>query len=66
MALPAWWMLVGPVATHVVIEPDGATAPAGETVTPGGGVPGMARASLLVAPTPPRGNPVRGRRRILR
>ncbi len=27
------------VATHVVIEPDGATAPAGETVTPGGEVP---------------------------
>lgn len=30
----------GAVATHVVIEPDGATAPAGETVTPGGEVPG--------------------------
>ena len=28
------------VATHVVIEPDGATAPAGETVSPGGEVPG--------------------------
>lgn len=27
------------VAPHVVIEPDGATAPAGETVTPGGEVP---------------------------
>lgn len=27
------------VATHVMIEPDGATAPAGETVTPGGVVP---------------------------
>lgn len=30
----------GAVATHVVIEPKGATAPAGETVTPGGKVPG--------------------------
>lgn len=29
----------GTVATHVVIEPDGATAPAGETVTPGDEVP---------------------------
>lgn len=27
------------VTTHVVIEPDGATAPAGETVTPGGEIP---------------------------
>lgn len=56
----------GAVATHVVIEPDGATEPAGETVTPGGEVPGMARASLLVAPTLLRGNPVRDRQRILR
>lgn len=30
----------GAVATHVVIEPDGATVPEGETVTPGGEVPG--------------------------
>lgn len=30
----------GAVATHVVIEPEGATDPAGETVTPGGEVPG--------------------------
>ena len=30
----------GAVAPHVVIEPDGTTAPAGETVTPGGEVPG--------------------------
>ena len=30
----------GGEAPHVVIEPDGATAPAGETVTPGGEVPG--------------------------
>lgn len=30
----------GTVAPHVVIEPDDATAPAGETVTPGGEVPG--------------------------
>lgn len=29
----------GAVATHVVIEPEEATAPAGETVTPGGEVP---------------------------
>ena len=29
----------GSVAPHVVIEPDGATGPAGETVTPGGEVP---------------------------
>lgn len=29
----------GAVATHVVIEPDGATVPAGESVTPGGEVP---------------------------
>ena len=28
------------VTTHVVIEPDGATAPAGETFTPGGEMPG--------------------------
>lgn len=57
----------GAVATHVVIEPDGATAPAGETVnTRAAGCRGWHRASLLVAPTPPRGNPVRGRRRILR
>ncbi len=28
------------MAPHVVIEPEGATAPAGETVTPGGEVPG--------------------------
>lgn len=27
------------VTTHVVIEPDGSTAPAGETVTPGGEIP---------------------------
>lgn len=30
----------GAVAPHVVIEPDVATAPSGETVTPGGEVPG--------------------------
>ena len=30
----------GAVATHVMIEPDGATEPTGETVTPGGEVPG--------------------------
>ena len=30
----------GAVAPHVVIEPDGAAGPAGETVTPGGEVPG--------------------------
>lgn len=30
----------GAMAPHVVIEPDGTTAPAGETVTPGGEVPG--------------------------
>lgn len=30
----------GMTATHVVIEPNGATVPAGETVTPGGEVPG--------------------------
>lgn len=30
----------GAVAPHVVIEPDGATSPSGETVTPGGDVPG--------------------------
>lgn len=30
----------GAVATHVVIEPDGATSPSGEPVTPGGEVPG--------------------------
>ena len=30
----------GAVATHVVIEPEGVTAPSGETVTPGGEVPG--------------------------
>lgn len=31
---------VGAVAPHVVIEPDGTTAPSGETVTPGGEEPG--------------------------
>ena len=30
----------GAVAPHVVIEPDGAASPSGETVTPGGDVPG--------------------------
>lgn len=30
----------GAVATHVVIEPDGATSPSGEPVTPGGEAPG--------------------------
>lgn len=30
----------GAVAPHVVIEPEGAAGPAGETVTPGGEVPG--------------------------
>ena len=41
----------GTVALHVVIEPDGATAPAGETVTPGGEVPRDGTGELLVAPT---------------
>ena len=34
---------------HVVIEPDGATSPSGETVTPGGDVPGDGTGELLVA-----------------
>ena len=40
----------GAVATHVMIEPDGATAPAGETVTPGGEVPGDGGSTADVGP----------------
>lgn len=40
----------GAVATHVVIEPEGATAPAGETVTPGDEVPGDGGSTADVDP----------------
>ena len=52
----------GAMAPHVVIEPEGATAPAG--VRPTGARCPVARASRLVAPVLPVGSPVPGPRRI--
>ena len=50
----------GTVATHVVIEPDGATAPAGETVTPGGVVPGNGTGEPTGGADPAAGHPGAG------
>ena len=48
------------VATHVMIEPDGATAPAGETVTPGGEVPGDGTGETAGGADPAAGQPGAG------
>lgn len=48
------------VATHVVIEPDGATAPAGETVTPSGKVPGDGTGEPTGGTEPSAGQPGAG------
>ena len=50
----------GTVAPHVVIEPDGATAPAGETVTPGGEVPGDGTGEPTGGADPAAGQPGAG------
>lgn len=50
----------GAVATHVVIEPDGVTAPAGETVTPGGKVPGVGAGEPTGGAGPAAGQPGAG------
>lgn len=42
----------GAVASYVVIEPDGATAPAGETVTPSGEVPDDGKGELAADANP--------------
>lgn len=47
----------GSVVPHVVIEPDGATAPAGETVTPGGEVPGDGTGKTTGGADPASGQP---------
>lgn len=47
----------GTVATHVVIEPDGATAPSGETATPGGEVPGDGTGETTGGADPVAGQP---------
>ena len=47
----------GAVAPHVVIEPDGATAPSGETVTPGGEVPGDGTGETTGGADPAAGQP---------
>ena len=49
---------VGTTATHVVIEPEGATAPAGKTDTPSGEVPGGG-ADPAPAPEPGKGPAVK-------
>ena len=56
----------GAVATHVMIEPMAKPHRRGRPTRPAARCRGMVRASLLVAPTLLRDNPVRGRRRILR
>ena len=48
------------VATHVMIEPDGATASAGETVTPGGEVPGDGTGETAGGADPAAGQPGAG------
>lgn len=48
------------VTTHVVIEPDGATAPAGETFTPGGEVPGDGTGEPAGGADPAAGQPGAG------
>lgn len=50
----------GAAATHVVIEPDGATAPAGEPVTPGGEVPGDGTGEPTGGSDPAAGQPGAG------
>lgn len=50
----------GIVAPHVVIEPKGATAPAGETVTPGGDVPGDGTGEPTGGADPATGQPGAG------
>lgn len=50
----------GAVAAHVVIEPDGATATAGETVIPGGEVPGDGTGELTGGADPATGQPGAG------
>ena len=45
------------VATHVVIEPDGATSPSGEPVTPGGEVPGDGTGNPTGGTDPATGQP---------
>lgn len=50
----------GAAATHVVIEPDGATEPAGETVTPGGEVPGDGTGEPAGGADPAAGQPGAG------
>lgn len=50
----------GAVATHVMIEPDSATAPAGETVTPGGEVPGDGTGEPTGGADPAAGQPGTG------
>ena len=47
----------GTVAPHVMIEPDGATGPAGETVTPGGEVPGDGTGNPTGGADPATGQP---------
>lgn len=50
----------GAVATHVVIEPDEAVGPAGETVTPGGEVPGDGTGESTGGADPTAGQPGAG------
>lgn len=50
----------GAVATHVVIEPNGAVGPAGETVTPGGEVPGDGTGEPTGGADPAAGQPGAG------
>ena len=50
----------GAVATHVVIEPESATGPAGETVTPGGEVPGDGTGETTGGADPAAGQPGAG------
>lgn len=47
----------GAVATHVMIEPDGATGPAGETESPGGEVPGDGTGESTGGADPAAGQP---------
>lgn len=51
---------VGAMAPHVVIVPDGATAPAGETDTPGGKVPGDGTGEPTGGAEPASGQPGAG------
>lgn len=50
----------GSVAPHVVIEPDDAVGPAGETVTPGGKVPGDGTGEPTGGADPAAGQPGAG------